>query len=148
MDKKYSIVWKIFDKDSEIARRINAWGDISLPFFIDGEELGKLKNKESLQADEFSLLKGLLVCYFSTPPFTVTHKVKPYFKMVLEDLLMQILNQYKYDSVEQCILEMATYLKQEHDDSISYRALKTGLEILPNSLEIRKTLESLPERKD
>ena len=65
--------------------------------------------------------------------------------MVLEDLLMQILNQYKYDSVEQCILEMADYLKQEHDDSISYRALKVGLEILPDSLEIRKTLESLSE---
>lgn len=144
MDKKYSIVWKIFNKDSEIAKRVHAWGNISLPFFIDGKEIEKFKNKELLQADEFNLLKGLLVCYFSTPPFTVTHKVKPYFKSVLEDLLMQILNQCKYDSVEQCILEMATYLKQEYGDSISYRALKTGLEILPNSLEIRKTLESLP----
>jgi len=31
-NRKYSIVWHVFSRDSEIGRRFNVQGDISLPF--------------------------------------------------------------------------------------------------------------------
>lgn len=83
----YWIVWCMFDKDSEIGRRYDVWGNISLPYFVVGEDIEKFKKTGELDLSEINLLVGLIMRYSAIPPFSVTHKVKPYFKDILKDIL-------------------------------------------------------------
>jgi len=137
--QEHSIVWIPYDEDSEIARQVKAPGDIELPFLVRGEESVKLNRGEGATVSEFDLLLGLLVEYF-TPPMSATHKIKPYFKDVLMGLLERFRGQHGYDSIEQCIMVISAYLKENHGESFGLRALKTGLEIVPESLKIKEAL--------
>jgi len=85
----YSIFWCIFNKESEIGRKYNVWGDISLPYFMVGKDLIKFNETGEAELTEINLLMGIILRYSATPPLTVTHKVKPYFKDILRDLLSQ-----------------------------------------------------------
>ena len=131
--KKYSIVWLIFNKDSTIGRRFNVQGDISLPHFVDGEDFKRLRNNEAIGANEYSLAVGLLLEYFTPPPLTVTHKIKPYFKEVLEWILKENAKEYRFESSEKYILAIAAKLSSEFGAALGYRVLRSGLEIVPHS---------------
>ena len=64
----YSVIWKHFEKDSEIGTRLQAKGRFSLPYFIDGKEKDDFENKRSVSLNPLHLIKGLLVGYFDQPP--------------------------------------------------------------------------------
>jgi len=85
----YWIVWCIFEKNSEIGLKYNVWGDISLPYFIVGEDMQRFENSGEIELGGINLLIGIILKYSATPPMTVTHKVKPYFRDILKDLLSQ-----------------------------------------------------------
>ena len=138
--REYSIVWVTYAEDSEIARQVKAPGEIALPFLVSGEDSLKLNRGEGANVGEFNLLLGLLVEYFKPPPMSATHKIKPYFKDILMGLLEQFRCQRGYDSIEQCIMLISAYLKEEDGEPLSHRALKTGLEIVPESLKIKEAL--------
>ena len=137
--QEHSIVWVPYAEDSEIAKQVGAPGDIELPFLVYGEESVRLNRGEGANVDEFNLMLGLLVEYF-TPPMSATHKIKPYFKDILMGLLEEFRSHHGYDSLEQCIMVISAYLKENHGESFCLRALKAGLSILPESLKIKGAL--------
>ena len=138
--QEHSIVWITYEEDSEITKQIEAPGEVVLPFLVCGEESVRLNRGEGANVDEFNLMLGLLVEYFTPPPMSATHKIKPYFK----DILMRLLEAFRchrgYDSIEQCIMVISAYLKENHGESFGLRALKTGLEIVPESCKIKEAL--------
>ena len=136
----HSIVWIPYGEDSQIARQVGAPGDIVLPFLVSGEDSVRLNRGEGASVGEFNLLLGLLVEYFKPPPMSATHKIKPYFKDILMGLLEQFRCERGYDSIEQCIMVISAYLNEENGESLGLRALKTGLEIVPESLKIKEAL--------
>lgn len=138
--QEHSIVWLPFSKGSDIARLAEAAGDIVLPFLVTGEESSKLNRGEEAAMGDFDLLLGLLVEYFTPPPMSATHKIKPYFKDILLSLLKERIIQQGFDSIEQCIMALSSYLKETCGERLSYKVLKAGLEIMPESLEIKKAL--------
>lgn len=141
--KDYSIVWQIFNKDSEVGKRFNVQGDISLPHFIDGEALQRLKNNEEIGVSEYNLTVGLLLEYFTPPPLTVTHKIKPYFKDVLGWVLKESVKEYEFESTEKYILAIAAKLSSEFSIDLGYKVLKSGLEIMPHSPNILKMMREI-----
>ncbi|MEK6733337.1 MAG: hypothetical protein AABY55_06885 [Candidatus Omnitrophota bacterium] len=137
--KEYSIVWMVYEKTSKIARQVMAPGDITLPYLVSAE---------NPYLDEFSLLTGLLIMYFTHPPMSVTHKIKPYFKDILISLLEQFKKHNGYSSTKQVIMVICAYLKEEYRESLSKKALKAGLEIIPESLRIKSALLQLEDIKN
>jgi hypothetical protein len=89
--KGYSIVWVISKSDSDICKFHKLPGDISLPYFVAGEDLTKMENGEGIELSEVQLSMGLLLRYNATPPMTATHEIKPYFAPVLRDLLINLI---------------------------------------------------------
>lgn len=141
--QEHSIVWMPYKENSEIAKQIEAPGDIVLPYLVSGEDSLRLRRRERISINRFHLLLGLLVEYFTPPPMSVTHKIKPYFKDILIDLLEQFREYREYDSIEQCIMVICAYLKEENGELVSRRALKTGLEIVPESLRIKSAVSQM-----
>lgn len=137
--QEHSIVWIPYEEGSEIARQVKAPGDIELPFLVYGEESVRLNRGDGAPVSEFNLMLGLLVEYF-TPPMSATHKIKPYFKDVLMGLLERFKKQRGYDSIEQCIMAISAYLKDNHGELLGLRALKAGFAIMPESLKIKEAL--------
>jgi hypothetical protein len=140
--QEHSIVWIPFKKDSEIARQVKSAGDIELPFLVSGEDSLRLNSGEGATVGDSNLMLGLLVEYF-TPPMSATHKIKPYFKDVLMGLLEQFRCQRGYDSIEQCIMVISAHLREKNGELLSRKALKTGLEIVPESLKIKNILSQM-----
>ena len=137
--QEHAIVWIPYAEDSEIARQVGAPGDIELPFLVYGEEAVRLNRGEGANVDGFNLMLGLLVEYF-TPPMSATHKIKPYFKDILMGLLEEFRFHRGYDTIEQCIIVISAYLKENHGELFGLRALKAGLAIVPESLKIKEAL--------
>ncbi|MDD5583846.1 MAG: hypothetical protein PHV55_02150 [Candidatus Omnitrophica bacterium] len=142
----YSIAWIFYNEDSETARSLNAPGSVVLPYFVSEDDLTMVDAGDCVGLDEWDLLRGLMVEFFTPPPMSVTHKIKPYFEDILYDLLGKFLCQNNYDSVEQCIIAIIGQLKN-HGESVCARALKTGLAILPHSLKIKNALSQIPVSK-
>ena len=136
----HSIVWVLHKEDSEIARQFDVPGDMILPYFVNEDDSSRLEHGEAFDVGEFNLLLGLLVEYFTPPPMSATHKIKPYFKDVLTELLEQFRFMRGYNSIEQCIMVLCAYLKEENGESVSHRALRVGLDIIPESLRIKSAL--------
>lgn len=137
--QEHAIVWIPYAEDSEIAKQVGAPGDIELPFLVYGEEAASLNRGEGANVNEFNLMLGLLVEYFTTPILAI-HEIKPYFKDILMELLEEFRSHRGYDSIEQCIMVISAYLKENHSESFGIRALKTGLEIVPDSSKIKEAL--------
>ena len=128
MKKRYSIVWQEFSEDSNIAHRFYVVGQRGyLPFFIDGENLEKLEQKQQIELNELMLLKGILVGY--------NDKKMPFFeeinKKTFNDLLEILYHGFNINSLEQAVLNIACKLREENGNYASYQALKTGIEINP-----------------
>jgi len=146
--QEHFIVWITYGEDSEIAKQVSAPGDIVLPFLVSGEDSLRLNRGEGARLGDFNLLLGLLVEYFTPPPMSATHKIKPYFKDILLDLLEQFRQQRGYDSIEQCIMVISAQLREENGESVSHRVLKAGVEIVPKSLMIKSVLSQMEAAKD
>lgn len=143
--RDYSIVWQIFNKNSEIGKRFNVQGDISLPHFLDKQDSERLSNNEEIGMNEYNLTIGLLLEYFTPPPLTATHNIKPYFKDVLLWLLKECVTEYGIQSTEEYILLIANKLCAEYSVLLSYKTLKAGLEIIPSNPKILKQMWILAE---
>jgi hypothetical protein len=141
----YLIAWQILSKDSEIGIRFDVRSDISLPHFLDKKESEKIRNGEEVEVNEHNLLIGLLLEYFTPPPLTVTHKMKPYFKDVLVWLLKETIKENEVNSNEEYILAIAAQLKSRVSPFLAYKVLKTGLEIFPYNPKILKQMWKLAE---
>jgi hypothetical protein len=137
--QKHAIVWMPYEKNSEIAKKVGAKGDIELPFLVYGEEAARLNRGEGANVDGFNLMLGLLVEYFTTPILSIRED-RPYFKDILMGLLEEFRSHRGYDSIEQCIMVVSAYLTDNHGESYGIRALKTGLEIVPGSSKIKEAL--------
>jgi len=127
----YAIIWAVFKKSSDIGKQYNVWGDISLPYFVDKKELNASIGSEGVVLNGTKLLVGLLLRYSAIPPFTVTHKVKPYFRDILVNLLRQYTIAKKYVSLDYCIHTISDRLKGEYGASVDGHVLKMVSEILP-----------------
>ncbi len=144
----YSIIWITYPEDSEIARQAKAPGDIELPFLVSGEESQRLNHGEGANVGAFNLMCGLLVEYFTQPPMSATHMIKPYFKDILVRLLEEFMHHHGYDSMDRCIIAISARLEEENGESLSRRALKAGLEIVPGSSRIKSFLAQKEGGKD
>jgi len=60
-----------------------------------------LRNKEEVGVSEYNLTVGLLLEYFTPPPLTATHKIKPYFKDVLVWALKKSAQVYGFTSTKE-----------------------------------------------
>ncbi len=128
--KEYSIVWAIYKKNSDIGKEYEVWGDISLPYFVDKQEWdASIVRGEGVDLKSGMLLVGLLLKYSAVPPFTVTHKVKPYFQPILFDLLGEYTIAKKYSSLDDSFNDIARQLTREYGESLGSQVLKTALEL-------------------
>jgi len=133
MTKEYSIIWKTFNANSELGKHLGAIENFSLPYLIDGDdkkrfELGTLNNLAELH-----LLRGLLVGYFDNPPTLDIIYSRTLFKNAIEDLRKH----FDFQTTENLILDISSFIRQENGDFASQTALRTGLELIPDSSKIR-----------
>ena len=132
---KYAIYWQSVSKDSDIAQRFDIPINITLPFFLDTEDALLLERKGPIKVDDYNLLVGLLVEYFTPPPFTCTLEMRKYFRKIIWDLLEIFQDQYGYNAIERIILVICADLKREYGDVVSRKAFRTGLEIFPEIVD-------------
>jgi len=130
---KYTIIWKHFEKDSEIGVRLNAQQRFSLPYFVDGIDKKNFENKRPTSLNPLHLIKGLLVGYFDKPPEVDTAFAKQKAKQILTENLAT----FKSASLEDLILDFAAHLRQQNGQEASFQALMTGIEMIPNSNSIK-----------
>ena len=130
---KYTIIWKHFDKDSDIGIRLNAQEKFSLPYFVDGVDKENFENKRPTNLNPMHLIKGLLVGYFDKPPSVDT----TFAKQKTIEILKENLTTFKSDSLEYLILDFAAHLRQQNGQEASFQALMTGIELVPNSNSLK-----------
>jgi hypothetical protein len=133
MTKEYSIIWKSFIANSELGKHLGAVEDFSLPYFVDGDdkerfELGTLNNLSELHS-----LRGLLVGYFDNPPTLDIIYSRTLFKNAIEDLRKY----FNFQTTENLILDISSFIRRENGGFASQKALRTGLELMPDSSKIR-----------
>jgi hypothetical protein len=131
--KEYSIIWKTFNANSELGKYLGAVEDFSLPYFIDGDdkkrfELGTLNNLAELH-----LLRGLLVGYFDNPPTLDIIYSRTLFRNAIEDLRKY----YNFQTTENLIIDISSFIRRENGDFASQTALRTGIELMPDSSKIK-----------
>jgi hypothetical protein len=131
--KEYSIIWKTFNANSELGKYLGAVEDFSLPYFIDGDdkkrfELGTLNNLAELH-----LLRGLLVGYFDNPPTLDIIYSRTLFRNAIEDLRKH----FNFQTTEHLILDISSFIRRENGDFASQTALRTGIELMPDSSKIK-----------
>jgi len=131
--KEFSIIWKQFSKNSDLGRHLKTEDDFGLPYFVDGKNKQEFENSKLKRLSEFNLLRGILVGYFDNPPIIDTNIFKQKAEIILEDLK----DHFNFESTEKLILDIATFLRNENGDQVSFIALLAGTEILPNSSVIK-----------
>ncbi|WP_375578918.1 hypothetical protein ABWH96_18155 [Marivirga tractuosa] len=131
--EKYAVIWKHFDQESALGKRLNASQDFSLPYFLTTEEKSKFDKKEQLSLNPFHLVMGLLVGYFDKPPETDTTFTKKKAKTIIEDNLAS----FKTDSLENLILDLSNFLRDSHGQTVSLQSLMAGIELIPKSSAIK-----------
>lgn len=133
INKEYSIIWKQFSKDSDLGKHLNANEDFALPYFIDGVDKEKFKISVPMELSEMNLLRGILVGNNDNPPTIDSSISKSYYGQILNDLK----DHFKFESIEKLILDTSAYLRKENGDSASLHSLLTGIELIPNSSLIK-----------
>lgn len=148
MTKEYSIIWKSFTANSDLGNHLGATNDFSFPYFIDGDDKIKFEQGTLSNLTEIHLLRGLLIGYFDNPPIIDTDYSRTFLKYVIEDLRRH----FDFQTTENLILDISSFIRRENGDIASHIALRTGLEILPNSSKIRfdlcVDLYNMLERKE
>ena len=131
--KLYSLIWKTFEADSDLGQHLGAEIDFSLPYFVDGTDKENFEKGLLNNFAEIHLLRGLLVGYYDNPPTIDTKYTKTLFLRVIEDLKRH----FNFETTEQLILDIASFIRRENGDKASHIALMTGLEIIPDNSKIR-----------
>jgi len=148
MTKEFTIIWKSFSANSDLGNHLGAQKDFSFPYFIDGIDKIKFEEKKLSNLTELNLLRGLLIGFFDNPPFIDTDYSRTLIKRAIEDLRRH----FNFQTIELLILDISSFIRRENGDAASHLALRTGLELLPNSSKIRfdlcVDLYNMLERKD
>ncbi|PWN06474.1 hypothetical protein [Rhodohalobacter mucosus] len=131
--KEYSIIWIPFSKDSDVGQRIMDSKDFALPYFVDGNDKQQFEESNPGGLSPVHLLRGILVGYSDEPPIVDTSTFKQKAKVILMDLQ----NHFDYDSLEDLILNISAFIRQENGDTASFEALLTGTKICPESSKIK-----------
>ncbi len=137
MDKeKYTIVWQECGEGSNFAARFYV-PDFTgyLPFFLSGEEVDHLENKESVPLEERHLLFGLLYGWKHNGLFG--NNVD---KAVGGHLLEILRKGYGHKDFEELILNVACNIREANGSSPSRVVLESGLDIVPESSKIKSDL--------
>ena len=106
-------------------------GGIYLPFLQLEKEEGR--DGAPFEMSEKSLLFAILIHYQKGAPTLVLELVQPYLKIVLEELAKG----YQMSGLEELIIKAAATIRADFGQSISRVALKSGMEIVPESSAIR-----------
>jgi hypothetical protein len=131
--KEFSIIWKTFKASSEIGEHLGAETDFSFPYFIDGNDKDNFEKGILNNLNEIHLLRGILVGYFDKPPTIDTKYSKELFSKAIEDLRKH----FNFETTEQLILDISSFIRVENGDYASHIALMTGLEIIQENSKIR-----------
>lgn len=131
--EKYAVIWKHFDQESALGKRLNATQDFSLPYFLTAEEKSKFDKKEQVRLNAFHLVMGLLVGYFDKPPNIDTSFVKQKATTIIQENLAS----FKTNSLENLILDLSNFLRDSHGSKVSLQSLMAGAELIPKSSAIK-----------
>ena len=131
--KEYSIIWKQFSQNSGLGEILEASEDFALPYFVDGADKKKFEEFSLDSLSEIHLLRGILVGYFDQPPILDTH----IFKLKSKTILMDLQKHFAFDTMENLILNISAYIRNENGDDTSFQALLAGSEICPESSKIK-----------
>lgn len=132
MNQCHSIVWKGFEPDTAVGKKLRAEKDFGLPYFIEGVAKEEFETGQLKGFQHFELLLGLLVGFHDLPPSIDIEYSKSLFPKVLEDLRLY----YGIETLESLILDASSYLRRYQGDVTSLDALDAGLQIIPNSSKI------------
>ena len=93
-------------------------------------------------------MRGLLIGYFDNPPTIDIEYSRTLFLRAIEDLRRH----YDFQTNENLIIDISSFIRKENGDIVSHIALRTGLEPLPISSKIRfdlcVDLYNMLERKE
>ncbi|WKK79347.2 hypothetical protein [Marivirga arenosa] len=131
--EKYAVIWKHFEKDSAVGKRLNANADFSLPYFLSEEEKKKFDQKEQVSLNHFHMVMGLLVGYFDKPPGVDTSFAKEKAATIINENLAS----FKTNSLENLILDLSNFLRDSHGQKVSLQSLIAGVELLAESSAIK-----------
>jgi hypothetical protein len=129
----YSIIWKHFDKTSPIGQRLKAKDDFSLPYFVDGPDKALFENQKPVDLHAIHLIRGLLVGYFDKPPKVDT----TFAQQVTRTILEEHQEMFGAKTLEDFIIDLSHHLRDTNGQEASLQALMAGVEVLPNSSQIK-----------
>ena len=134
----YSIVWKAFSRNSDLARRffIPNHPEGYLPFFLWGEQLKRFQSKQSVELDEFMLLAGIFIGWQDSWMSHLTDKNKETLRYLMDVLG----NGFKCETPESMVLSLAANIREKSGNLPASQILRTGIEFIPQSSAIRSDL--------
>lgn len=138
--ERYSIVWQECGTNSRYAERFYVPGyEGYLPFFVCGQELDQIENKQSVELREEHLLKGIL---YGLHEFD--HNPKPWHQEKDRETLLYLLdvlgNGFKFDNPEKMILDVAQNVREKNGNNASRIILEVGNNLMPQSSKIKSDL--------
>jgi len=138
--EEYSIIWKECGANSRTAERFFVPGyEGYLPFFVWGDELGKLQKKENIELREEHLLKGILYGLYE-----FDHHPKPWHQKKDKETLLYILdvlrNGFEFDTPEKMVLDVAYNVREINGNGASRIVLEVGDDLIPHSSKIKSDL--------
>jgi hypothetical protein len=138
--ERYTILWQECDGKSSIAERFYVPGFIGyLPFFIWGDDLTNLENKQGIQLREEHLLKGILYGLYDSEKETFPFPPEK-DRVTFYYLLEKFQDGFQFESTEQMILNTAGSIREINGNEPSRIVLEVGNEMVPRSSEIKSDL--------
>ena len=136
----FTLVWQECSKNSSISKRFHVPSfEGHLPFLVYGSDYNALQNKEKFQVTEKNLLLGILYGLYE-----IEESPKPWIDLKNIDTflhLLDVLGQgFKFTDPEQMILDVASMAREEIGSNVSYKILRTGGNLIPNSSKIKSDL--------
>ncbi len=136
----YAIVWQECGNNSSIAKRFYVPGFIGyLPFFIWGEDISRMENKQDIQLREEHLLKGILYGLYDSENETFPFPPEKDRKTLL-GLLEKLQDGFDFENKEEMILNTAGNIREINGHEPSRIVLEVGNELVPSSSEIKSDL--------
>lgn len=137
---RYLLVWQECGENSPLADRFFVPGFVGfLPFFVYGEDLERLENKEKIELREEQLLKGILYGlngYENIENFWYRKDSKKTYLYLLESLGRG----FGIDLPEKLILDVAADVRRKNGSDASSIILLTGHDLIPESSQIMSDL--------
>ncbi|ADR23245.1 hypothetical protein MATR_29060 [Marivirga tractuosa] len=131
--EKYAVIWKHFDEESALGKRLKATTDFSLPYFLTEEEKTSFDKKEEVSLNPFHMVMGLLVGYFDKPPGVDTKFAREKAPAIIKEHLTS----FKTNSMENLLLDLSNFLRDSHGQKVSLQSLIAGVELVPDSSAIK-----------